>query len=84
MPDGWTENKIDACLGLSQALTALGEHEQAKRALTLSFALEVPRSAGVLVRLQPSNMRITAQDRRCSGTKQLFEPQAQDRTALLM
>ncbi len=24
MPDGWAENKIDACLGLSQALTALG------------------------------------------------------------
>ena len=45
MPDGWTENKIDACLGLSQALTALGEREQAKRALTRSFALEVPRSA---------------------------------------
>ena len=38
---GWTENKIDACLGLSQALTALGEHEQAKQALTRSFALEV-------------------------------------------
>ena len=45
MPDGWTENKIDACLGLSQALTALGEREQAKWALTRSFALEVPRSA---------------------------------------
>ena len=45
MPDGWAENKIDACLGLSQALTALGEREQAKRALTRSFALEVPRSA---------------------------------------
>lgn len=45
MPDGWTENKIDACLGLSQALTALGEREQAKRELTRSFALEVPRSA---------------------------------------
>lgn len=43
--DGWTENKIDACLGLSQALNALGEREQAKQALTRSFALDVPRSA---------------------------------------
>ena len=26
MPDGWTENKIDACLGLSQALTDMGKN----------------------------------------------------------
>ncbi len=45
MPDGWTENKIDACLGLSQALTALGEHEQAKRALTLFCTGGAARSA---------------------------------------
>lgn len=45
MPDGWAENKIDACLGLSQALSALGEREQAKQALTRSFALDVPRSS---------------------------------------
>ncbi len=62
--------------GLSQALTALGEREQAKRALTRSFALEVPRSAVCCALAALEYMRITAQDRRCSGTKPPFEPQS--------
>ena len=44
LPDGWTEDRIEACVGLAQALTALGRREQARRALTDSFAIDVPHS----------------------------------------
>lgn len=45
MPDGWIENRIEACVSLSRALAALGQREAAKRALTRSFVLDTPRSA---------------------------------------
>lgn len=42
-PEGWKENKIDACLQLSRCLQALGAREQAFQALTRSFLYGRPR-----------------------------------------
>ena len=70
-------------LVLSQALTALGEHEQAKRALTSRLHWRC-RAVPCAVRLQPSNMWITVQDRAVFWYETAFELQAQRRTALLM
>lgn len=41
--DGWIENKIDACLQLSQCYHALGDEKQAADALLHSLFLDVPR-----------------------------------------
>lgn len=42
-PEGWKENKIDACLQLSRCLHRLGEEEDARKALFQSFLYDVPR-----------------------------------------
>lgn len=41
--DGWIENKIDACLQLSQCHDALGDSQKAMAALFHSFSLDIPR-----------------------------------------
>lgn len=42
-PEGWVENKIDACLHLSYCLEKLGQREEAMKALTESFVYDRPR-----------------------------------------
>ena len=42
-PDGWVENRIEACRNLSDCLLAQGKREQAKQALVYSFTLDSPR-----------------------------------------
>lgn len=42
-PDGWVENRIEACRNLADCLLALGERERAKQALVRSFAMDCPR-----------------------------------------
>ena len=43
MPEGWVENRIEACRNLADCLTALGRREEAKQALVRSFAMDIPR-----------------------------------------
>lgn len=43
-PDGWTENKIDACLQLSRCFCRLGDEEAALKALFQSFLYDSPRA----------------------------------------
>lgn len=42
--DGWVENKIEACLNLYRAYTALGDGERAQNALLKSLLYAPPRS----------------------------------------
>ena len=42
-PDGWVENRIEACCNLSDCLRALGQPAQARQALVRSFAEDSPR-----------------------------------------
>lgn len=42
--DGWVENKIEACINLYRAYTALGDSERAQAALLKSFTFAPPRS----------------------------------------
>lgn len=42
-PDGWVENRIEACRNLSDCLCALGQRDEAKAALLLSFSMDEPR-----------------------------------------
>lgn len=43
MPDGWEENRIEACRNLADCLAALGRRKDAKQALMRSFAMDTPR-----------------------------------------
>ncbi|MDO5142954.1 MAG: glycosyltransferase [Eubacteriales bacterium] len=43
-PDGWVEDRIEACRGLSDGLLALGQREQARQALVRTFAMDSPRA----------------------------------------
>ena len=43
MPDGWVENKIEACRNLADCLSALKRREDAKQALVQSFVMDIPR-----------------------------------------
>lgn len=43
-PDGWLENRIEACRQLAECRLALGEQEQALQALLDSFAMDTPRA----------------------------------------
>lgn len=43
MPDGWVENKIQACIDISICMNNLGEFEKACQALLQSFLLAPPR-----------------------------------------
>lgn len=43
-PDGWIENKIDACLHISYCYEKLGRREEAMKALTGSFVYDSPRA----------------------------------------
>ena len=43
-PDGWIENKIDACLHLSYCYDRTGQREHAMMALTKSFVYDIPRA----------------------------------------
>ncbi|RGY97628.1 glycosyltransferase [Clostridium sp. AM58-1XD] len=43
-PDGWNENKIEACLNLADCYEADGKKDQALNALFRSFGLDVPRA----------------------------------------
>lgn len=43
MPDGWVENRIEACRNLAECLISLGRREEAKQALARSFAMDCPR-----------------------------------------
>ena len=43
MPDGWVENRIEACRNLADCLCALGRREEAKQALVRSFSMDCPR-----------------------------------------
>ncbi len=42
--DGWTENKIEACRGLSYCLLKAGRHEESLLALFKSFCYDAPRA----------------------------------------
>lgn len=42
--DGWVENKIEACLNLYRAYSAIGDKEKALNALLKSFVFDIPRS----------------------------------------
>ena len=42
-PDGWVENRIEACRNLADCLLAQGDRERARQALVRSFALDSPR-----------------------------------------
>ena len=42
-PDGWVENRIEACRNLADCLVRLGRRDQAKQALVRSFAMDCPR-----------------------------------------
>ena len=43
-PDGWVENKIDACLQLSHCYQLLGREKEALSVLFQSFSYDVPRA----------------------------------------
>lgn len=42
-PDGWVENRIEACCNLAECLCAVGQPAQARQALVRSFAEDSPR-----------------------------------------
>lgn len=42
-PDGWVENRIEACRNLADCLLALGQRDPARQALVCSFAMDCPR-----------------------------------------
>lgn len=42
-PDGWLENRIEACRNLADCFLSLGKREQARQALVHSSALDSPR-----------------------------------------
>lgn len=44
LPDGWLENRIDACRGAARCLSALGRKEEAQAMRFRSFAMDVPRA----------------------------------------
>lgn len=48
MPEGWVENRIEACRNLADCLTALGRREEAKQALVRSFAMDIPARRDLL------------------------------------
>ena len=43
-PNGWTENKIEACRILSYCCREMGEHDKAAEALFMSFKYDMPRA----------------------------------------
>ncbi|MDY3619021.1 tetratricopeptide repeat-containing glycosyltransferase family 2 protein [Agathobaculum sp.] len=43
-PDGWLENRIEACRQLAECRLALGKTENALQALLSSFAIDIPRA----------------------------------------
>lgn len=43
-PDGWTENRIDACMVLGQCYEKIGKKEAALNAFLYSLTLDVPRA----------------------------------------
>lgn len=43
-PDGWIENRIDACRGAARCLSALDRKEEAQAMRFRSFAMDVPRA----------------------------------------
>lgn len=81
-PDGWVENKIDACLHLALCQEHLGHTEKAVEALLKSFLYDSPRGEACC-ELGRMKMKEENTGRLLIGIPRHYPPGPQNRQALL-